>query len=88
MALSSIAAIALSSLKEQAGKLEATAGNIANPNAFEPMSDDAVGGASISDNLASDILSLHEDEHAYRASAAVFETGADLWDILSVVTRD
>lgn len=83
MALSSIANIALSSLKEQASKLEATADHIAHAGAFEPTAENAPNV-----DLASSLLSLHEDEHAYRASAAVFETGADLWDMLRVVTRD
>jgi flagellar basal-body rod protein FlgC len=87
MGLSSVATIALQSLREQAKNLEATAANIANTESgeYRPQGDYEPGEGS---DPASDMLSLNEGETAYRANAAVFEAGADLWDILGVVTRD
>lgn len=91
MGLSSVAAIALSSLKEQANSLAATAHNIANSDSaeYQPFGDDMSAlepGSGV--DLATEMLDLTEGEYAYKASAAAFETGADLWAILSVVTRD
>lgn len=83
MALSSIAAIALQGLREQAKNLETTAGNIADADRAEYRLQEAAPSAG-----DSDLIQLDEDELAYRANAAVFEAGADLWDILGVVTRD
>jgi flagellar basal body rod protein FlgC len=39
-------------------------------------------------DLATEMLDLTEGEVAYRANATVFEAGADLWEILGVVSRD
>lgn len=91
MGLSSVASIALQGLREQAKNLEATASNIVNTDSGEygPLGGDpSVPAASESGDLAGEMLSLTEGELAYRANATVFEAGADLWDILGVVTRD
>jgi flagellar basal-body rod protein FlgC len=81
MGLSSIAAIALQGLREQAENLEATAGDIANADSGEYTSPGI-------DPSEAETLDLTESELNYRANAAVFEAGADLWDILGMVTRD
>ena len=91
MGLSSVAAIALQGLREQANNLESTAGNIANADSGEYAPHGDYASASPSDggvDLATEMLSLTESEVSYRANAAAFETGADLWGILGVVTRD
>ena len=91
MALSSVASIALQSLREQAKNLESTASNIADAASGEYTPQGDFASASRSDggsDLATEMLNLTEGEQAYRANAAVFEAGADLWDILGVVTRD
>lgn len=91
MGLSSVASMALQSLREQAQNLESTASNIANADAGEymPQGDHASGAGSGEDvDIAAELLNLTEGEAAYRANAAVFEAGADLWDILGVMTRD
>jgi flagellar basal body rod protein FlgC len=91
MGLSSVASIALQSLREQAQNLESTASNIANAESGVYQAHD--GHASVSHpgenaDLATEMLNLSEEEATYRANAEVFEAGADLWQILGVVTRD
>lgn len=39
-------------------------------------------------DLASEMLSLVESEIGFKANAAAFETGADLWDVLLSIKRD
>ena len=39
-------------------------------------------------DLASEMLSLVEAENSFKANAAVWETGADLWDVLMAIKRD
>ena len=87
MGLSSAAAIAFSAMQAQSKNLSETAEKIALADAPAPnwQSD----STSVNDaDLAMQMVELTQEEHAYRASAAAFETGADLWDILNVVTRD
>ena len=84
MALSSVATIALQGLRERAQNLESTANDIANAEPDTPSQQGEYEGA----DMATGMLGLSEEEAAYRANAAVFEAGADLWQILGVVTRD
>jgi flagellar basal body rod protein FlgC len=91
MGLSSVASIALQSLREQANNLESTANNIAHTDsgAYQPLGDHASAPPSDEGvDLATEMLDLTEGEVAYRANATVFEAGADLWEILGVVSRD
>ncbi|TAA57479.1 MULTISPECIES: flagellar basal body rod protein [unclassified Shinella] len=37
---------------------------------------------------AQDVLDLVFAETGFRANAAVFETGADLWEVLATIKRD
>jgi hypothetical protein len=39
-------------------------------------------------DLATEMLELTEAELGYKANAAVFEAGADLWDLLATIKRD
>lgn len=39
-------------------------------------------------NLTEEAMDLIQSEIAYKANAAVFETGADMWDLLASVNRD
>jgi flagellar basal-body rod protein FlgC len=88
MGLSSVAAIAFSAMQTQSNNLSATADNIANADTtgYRAQGDVQPSGEGV--DLAAQMVELTEEELAYRASAAAFETGADLWDILNVVTRD
>ena len=39
-------------------------------------------------DLATDLMDLVSAEIGFRANAAVFETGADLWEVLATIKRD
>ncbi len=39
-------------------------------------------------NLTEEAMDLMQSELAYKANAAVFETGADMWELLASVNRD
>lgn len=39
-------------------------------------------------DLASEMLSLIETEIGFKANASVWETGADMWDVLMSIKRD
>ena len=91
MGLSSVASIALQNLREQANNLESTANAIAHADsgAYQPQGGYASATPPVDGvDLANEMLNLTEGEAAYRANATVFEAGADLWEILGVVTRD
>ena len=91
LGLSSVAAMALQGLREQAKNLEAAAGNIAEAESGEYTAQGAeapAGPSGENADLANEMLNLTEDELSYRANAAVFEAGADLWELLGVVSRD
>lgn len=44
--------------------------------------------ASGTGDPAMDMLDLVSAEIGFRANAAVFETGADLWEVLATIKRD
>jgi flagellar basal-body rod protein FlgC len=52
-----------------------------------PSSSPVFGDGSNVD-LGEEMLSLTETEIAFKANAAVFETGADLWDVLNTIVKD
>ena len=39
-------------------------------------------------DLATEILDLSMAEQTFKANAAVFETGADMWDVLMTMVKD
>ena len=47
----------------------------------------AAGSPSEGD-LSTDLMDLVSADIGFRANAAVFETGADLWEVLATVKRD
>ena len=47
---------------------------------------DPTGASNV--DLTTEALNVMESELAYKANAAVFETGADMWDLLASVKRD
>jgi hypothetical protein len=47
-----------------------------------------IAGASPAGDPALDMLDIVSAEIGFRANAAVFETGADLWDVLATIKRD
>ena len=46
------------------------------------------GASSSASDPAASMLDLISAEIGFRANAAVFETGADLWDVLATIKRD
>ncbi|MBC2773864.1 flagellar basal body rod protein [Rhizobium sp. AQ_MP] len=50
------------------------------------------GGATFEDgsnvDLASEMVALAEAETAFKANAAAWETGADIWDVLLAIKRE
>ena len=86
MGLSSVAAIAFNAMQAQSNNLSATADNIANADTdgYVPQGDATQSPV----DLASEMTDMSQEEMSYRANAAAFETGADLWDLLNVVSRD
>jgi len=79
MNISGITHTALSGMSKQANRLSEIAGNIANGSASV---------ASTDADLATQLTDLVEVAQIYKANATVFETGADLWEILGSIKRD
>ncbi|NBB47345.1 flagellar basal body rod protein [Rhizobium sp. CRIBSB] len=51
-------------------------------------SGDAVLGDGSNVDLADEMLSLIQGEIGFKANAAAWETGAELWDVLKTIVRD
>lgn len=92
---------ALSGIHAQAARLAAIASNVANAESEDYQNlgtqfhtTEAGVLAKISAepgvhvDLAAEMQALSEAEVAYKANAAAFDAGADLWQLLSVVQRD
>lgn len=102
MNIASITGIALSGMNAQTSRLAAVADNIANADTPDykrqtvsliSTSDPAGVETSFTSgpegvDLATEMLELTEAELGYKANAAVFEAGADLWDVLATIKRD
>ncbi|MBW9114991.1 flagellar basal body rod protein [Rhizobium cauense] len=82
MNISGITHTALSGMSKQTNRLSEIAGNIANGNAS------IVATASTDVDLGTQLTDLVEVAQIYKANATVFETGADLWEILGSIKRD
>ncbi|MCR6500617.1 hypothetical protein MUO32_16335 [Shinella sp. CPCC 101442] len=54
----------------------------------EKIARSITGGASPTSDPAMDMLDLISAETGFGANAAVFETGADLWEVLASIKRD
>lgn len=46
------------------------------------------GGTPTGGDPATDMMDIVSAEIGFRANAAVFETGADLWEVLATIKRD
>lgn len=101
MSLAAAMGISLSGMQAQQTRITATANNIANSmtpgygRLETEFSTQAGGGvsASVSEtgsevDLAQEALSLIESEIGFKANASVWETGADMWDVLMSIKRD
>jgi flagellar basal-body rod protein FlgC len=85
----------------QTTRASAVANNVANAStpgygrlntsfqSFEPSGVRAsVSATDQGVGFATELTDLIETEQSYKANAAVFETGADLWDVLMSIKRD
>ncbi|MBP2487649.1 flagellar basal-body rod protein FlgC [Rhizobium leguminosarum] len=101
MSISGITSIALSGMRAQTTRVGAIANNIANSStpgyARQNTSLTSVvssGVQALVDPTASDgdpateLTDLTEAEQSYKANAVVFETGADMWEMLMSIKRD
>jgi flagellar basal-body rod protein FlgC len=100
MTLSAVLSTALSGMQGQVTRISATASNVANSQSigydrlsaqFQSVEMPGVsavqtGGQTV-DPLR-DMTELIEAELAYKANASVFETGADMWEVLASIKRD
>jgi len=82
MTISSIMTTALSGMQTEQNRLMEAAGNIASAGPGVATETDA----EIS--LANELLTVKQSEIGFKANAMVFETGADLWDVLMSIKRD
>lgn len=102
MTIGSILSVAASGLRARDTALAAIATNVAhgsNPG-YRPLETGfgaLPGGgveATVSEGVgqgpdpARDLIGLVEQSIAFSANAAVFETGASLWDMLALIRRD
>lgn len=55
---------------------------------FDRAARTLAGGASADGDLAAGMMDVVSAEIGFRANAAVFETGADLWEVLATIKRD
>ncbi|EJC79436.1 flagellar basal body rod protein [Rhizobium leguminosarum bv. trifolii WSM2297] len=101
MSISGIAGTALSGMRAQTTRIGAIAGNVANSSTpgynrlNTSLSSVASGGveAIVSPTAsevdpATELTDLIEAEQSYKANAVVFETGADMWEMLMSIKRD
>jgi len=82
MSISSIMTTALSGMRTEQNRLVTAANNIANSGPGAATETDA------EIDLASEMLDVMSAETNFVANAMVFETGADLWDVLMSIKRD
>lgn len=80
MTISSMMSTAVAGMRGEQDHLVIAAGNVANADTA------AETDAEIS--LANELLTLQQAEIGFKANALVFETGADLWDVLMSIKRD
>ncbi len=55
---------------------------------FDRAARNIAGGASADGDLAAGMMDIVSAGIGFRANAAVFETGADLWEVLATIKRD
>ncbi|MBB3351868.1 flagellar basal-body rod protein FlgC [Rhizobium sp. BK049] len=101
MSISTIAGTALLGMRAQTTRISAIASNVANRStpgynrlntsltSVASGSVEAVVGPTDSDvDAATELTDLIEAEQSYNANAMVFETGADIWEMLMSIKRD
>ncbi|WP_165219733.1 flagellar basal body protein [Affinirhizobium pseudoryzae] len=103
MTINAVTTTALSGMQAQMTRLSATANNVANVDTTgysrlsAQFSTDPSGGvaAHVSEvdpaqgaDPGGDMLALTEASIGFSANAAVFETGADIWQVLATIKRE
>ncbi|AGS22037.1 flagellar basal body rod C-terminal domain-containing protein [Rhizobium etli] len=101
MSISGITNIALSGVRAQTTRVGAIANNVANSSTPDyarlntSLTTVASGGVQATVNPttsdvdpATELTDLIEAEQSYKANATVFETGADMWEMLMSIKRD
>ncbi|ANP85720.1 flagellar basal body rod protein FlgC [Rhizobium leguminosarum] len=101
MSISGVTSTALSGMRAQTTRVSAIANNIANSStpAYARLNTSltsvvsggvqAVINPTASDvDPATELTDLIEAEQSYKANAVVFETGADMWEMLMSIKRD
>ncbi|ABC91025.1 probable flagellar basal body rod protein [Rhizobium etli CFN 42] len=101
MSISGITNIALSGVRAQTTRVGAIANNVANSSTPDyarlntSLTTVASGGVQATGNPtasdvdpATELTNLLEAEQSYKANATVFETGADMWEMLMSIKRD
>ncbi|WP_137133959.1 flagellar basal body protein [Rhizobium sp. FKY42] len=66
-------------------QFSATPGGGVQADLFQPQQPGAEGNGV---NIGQEMLELTEASLSFKANAAVFETGADLWQLLATIKRD
>ncbi|MDO9416446.1 flagellar basal body protein [Pararhizobium sp.] len=79
MSLSILMSTASQGMAMETRRLSATASNIANIST-------STSGQPV--DLAAEMIDMVQAEIGFKANASVFETGADLWDVLMSIKRD
>lgn len=77
MTISAALSISVSGMQTQSQRLNTAAQNIANTS---------TPGYDV--DPASEMIDVMTAEQGFAANAAVFETGADMWDMLMTIKRD
>lgn len=79
MSISAAMGASLSGMQTEVRRFSTAAHNIANANA-------SPGGQNV--DFGKELLETLTAEQGYNANASVFETGADMWDVLMTMVRD
>ena len=77
MTISAAMSISVAGMQTQSQRLDTAANNIANAS---------TPGYDV--DPASEMIDVMTAEQGFAANAAVFETGADMWDLLLTIKRD
>ncbi|WP_434734002.1 flagellar basal body rod protein [Rhizobium sp. YTUHZ044] len=96
MSISSIAGTALLGMRAQTTRISAIASNVAisstpGYNSLNTSLTSVASGVGPTDSdvdPATELTELIEAEQSYNANAMVFETGADMWEMLMSIKRD
>ncbi|WP_064691720.1 flagellar basal body rod C-terminal domain-containing protein [Rhizobium aegyptiacum] len=99
MSISGITNIALTGMRAQTTRMGAIADNVANSStpdyarlttsltSTEPGVQANIEPTTSGVDLASELTDLLEAQQSYKANAVVFETGADMWEMLMSIKR-